>query len=142
MRDAGTGKLRRWGSDAKDSELTQEQIDEAIQTGEAVWIYTKDPSVQAFTYLMNEAHWASQPNKSRLRKNRKSPRSFSSGRQQSEFRMKHQSRIYRSGALFPWRDANFQPVYCLTHTNNTLVREKLLCVRVDYEPTDLTGLQG
>ena len=55
MRDAPTGKLRRFGSDAKDSELTREQIDEAIQTGEAVWIYTKDPSVQAFTYLMNQA---------------------------------------------------------------------------------------
>lgn len=30
MRDAGTGELRRFGSGAKDSELTQEQIDEAI----------------------------------------------------------------------------------------------------------------
>jgi len=55
MRDAATGKLRRVGSDINDAELTKAQIDAALKTGDAFWIYTKDPSVQAFTDLMNRS---------------------------------------------------------------------------------------
>src|SRR5215813_12924499 len=46
MRDPKTGKFERITGDAK-------QIDEALKTDNAFWIYTKDPSVQAFTDLMN-----------------------------------------------------------------------------------------
>ena len=55
MRDPATGKLKRVGSDSNDAELTNAQIDVALKTGDAFWIYTKDPSVAAFTDLMNRA---------------------------------------------------------------------------------------
>ena len=32
-----------------------DKIDKALKGGNAVWIYTKDPNVQAFTDLMNRA---------------------------------------------------------------------------------------
>ena len=48
MRDPKTGKLERITGDAK-------QIDKAIKSKNACWIYTKDPNVQAFTDLMNRA---------------------------------------------------------------------------------------
>src|SRR5215831_6208978 len=48
MRDPKTGKFERVTGDAK-------QIDEALKTKTAFWIYTKDPNVQAFTNLMNRA---------------------------------------------------------------------------------------
>ena len=46
MRDPKTGKFERVTGDAK-------QIDEALKTKTAFWIYTKDPNVQAFTDLLN-----------------------------------------------------------------------------------------
>ena len=48
MRDPKTGKFERVTGDAK-------QIDKALKTKTAFWIYTKDPNVQAFTDLMNRA---------------------------------------------------------------------------------------
>src|SRR5215831_15835218 len=48
MRDPKTGKFERITGDA-------EQIDEALKSDNAFWIYTKDPSVQAFTDLLNRA---------------------------------------------------------------------------------------
>jgi len=48
MRDPKTGKFERITGDAK-------QIDEPLQTDNAFWIYTKDPSVQAYTDLLNRA---------------------------------------------------------------------------------------
>ena len=47
-RDPKTGKFERVTGDA-------EQIDKALKTDNACWIYTKDPNVQAFTDLMNRA---------------------------------------------------------------------------------------
>src|SRR5262249_27233466 len=41
MRDPKTGKFERLTGDAK-------QIDKALKTKSAFWIYTKDPSTQAF----------------------------------------------------------------------------------------------
>src|SRR5215831_17659253 len=46
MRDPKTGKFERITGDAK-------QIDKALKTKTAFWIYTKDPNVQAFTDLLN-----------------------------------------------------------------------------------------
>ena len=46
MRDPKTGKCERITGDAK-------QIDKALKSKNACWIYTKDPNVQAFTDLMN-----------------------------------------------------------------------------------------
>src|SRR5215470_5097429 len=46
MRDPKTGQFERVTGDAK-------QIDKALKTKTAFWIYTKDPNVQAFTDLMN-----------------------------------------------------------------------------------------
>jgi hypothetical protein len=48
MRDPKTGKFERITGDAK-------QIDKAIKSKNACWIYAKDPNVQAFTDLMNRA---------------------------------------------------------------------------------------
>ena len=48
MRDPKTGKFERITGDAK-------QIDKALKTKTAFWIYTKDPNVQAFTDLLNRA---------------------------------------------------------------------------------------
>ena len=48
MRDPKTGKFERLTGDAK-------QIDKALKTKSAFWIYTKDPSTQAFTDLLNRA---------------------------------------------------------------------------------------
>src|SRR5262249_33754103 len=48
MRDPKTGKFERITGDAK-------QIDKALKTTNAIWIYTKDPNVQAFTDLLNRA---------------------------------------------------------------------------------------
>jgi len=48
LRDPKTGKFER----VKD----EEGIDEALKSdGEAIWIYTKDPSVEAFKTLMDRA---------------------------------------------------------------------------------------
>jgi len=47
LRDPKTGKFERIHD--------VEAIDEALKTDTAVWIYTKDPSIQAFTDLMNRA---------------------------------------------------------------------------------------
>src|SRR5215813_12526575 len=46
MRDPKTGKFERVTGDAK-------QIDKALKSKNAFWIYTKDPNVQAFTDLLN-----------------------------------------------------------------------------------------
>jgi len=46
IRDPKTGKFERITGDAK-------QIDKALKSKNACWIYTKDPNVQAFTDLMN-----------------------------------------------------------------------------------------
>jgi hypothetical protein len=48
MRDPKTGKFERVTGDAK-------QIDKALKSNNACWIYTKDPNVQAFTDLLNRA---------------------------------------------------------------------------------------
>jgi hypothetical protein len=48
MRDPKTGKFERITGDAK-------QIDKAVKSKNACWIYTKDPNVQAFTDLVNRA---------------------------------------------------------------------------------------
>src|SRR5215831_6578281 len=48
MRDPKTGKFERVSGDAK-------QIDKALKTKTAFWIYTKEPNVQAFTDLLNRA---------------------------------------------------------------------------------------
>jgi hypothetical protein len=48
MRDPKTGKFERITGDAK-------QIDKALKTKNAFWIYTKDPNVAAFTDLLNRA---------------------------------------------------------------------------------------
>jgi hypothetical protein len=48
MRDPKTGKFERITGDAK-------QIDKALKSKNAFWIYTKDPNVQAFTDLLNRA---------------------------------------------------------------------------------------
>ena len=48
MRDPKAGKFERITGDAK-------QIDKAIKSKNACWIYTKDPNVQAFTDLLNRA---------------------------------------------------------------------------------------
>ena len=42
MRDPKTGRFERITGDAK-------QVDKAIKSKNACWIYTKDPNVQAFT---------------------------------------------------------------------------------------------
>ena len=47
MRDPKTGKFERL-TDVK-------QIDKALKSKNACWIYTKDPNVQAFTDLLNRA---------------------------------------------------------------------------------------
>jgi hypothetical protein len=47
--------LKRVGSDINDAELTKAQIDVPLETGDAFWIYTKDPSGQALIDLMNRA---------------------------------------------------------------------------------------
>src|SRR5215471_21347476 len=48
MRDPKTGKFERITGSAA-------QIDKALKTKSAVWIYTKDPNVQAFSDLLNRA---------------------------------------------------------------------------------------
>src|SRR5215467_16241333 len=48
MRDPKTGKFERITGDAA-------QIDKALKSKNACWIYTKDPNVQAFTDLINRA---------------------------------------------------------------------------------------
>src|SRR5215831_5852396 len=48
MRDPKTGRFERITGDAK-------QVDKAIKSKNACWIYTKAPNVQAFTDLMNRA---------------------------------------------------------------------------------------
>jgi len=50
-----TGKFERVASRGESPELENAQIDAALKTGNAFWIYTKDPSIQAFTDLMNRA---------------------------------------------------------------------------------------
>jgi hypothetical protein len=54
-RDPSTGKFERIAGRGESPELEQAQIDTALKTGSAFWIYTKDPSMQAFTDLMNRA---------------------------------------------------------------------------------------
>jgi len=46
LRDPKTGQFQSVTGDAK-------QVDKAIKSKNAVWIYTKDPNVQAFTDLLN-----------------------------------------------------------------------------------------
>jgi hypothetical protein len=55
MRDPATGKFERIKNETNDPKVEQAQIDAALKSGNAVWIYTKDPSVQAFTDLLNRA---------------------------------------------------------------------------------------
>ena len=55
MRDPKTGKFERVAKDATDPKVAEAQIDAALTSGNSFWIYTKDPSVQAFTDLMNRA---------------------------------------------------------------------------------------
>lgn len=49
------GKFERLAVTSDDPKVQEAQIDAALKTGRAFWIYTKDPSVQAFTDLMNRA---------------------------------------------------------------------------------------
>ena len=51
MRDPKTSKFERVAKDATDPKVAEAQIDAALASGNSVWIYTKDPSVQAFTEL-------------------------------------------------------------------------------------------
>jgi|SRR5262249_32038655 len=55
MRDPKTGKFERVAKDATDPKVAEAQIDAALAFGNSFWIYTKDPSVQAFMDLMNRA---------------------------------------------------------------------------------------
>ena len=55
MRDPKTGKFERVAKEATDPKVAEAQIDAALASGKSVWIYTKDPSVQVFTDLMNRA---------------------------------------------------------------------------------------
>lgn len=55
MRDPKTGKFERVAKDTNDPRVAEAQIDAAIASGNAVWMYTKDPSVQAFSDLLNRA---------------------------------------------------------------------------------------
>ena len=48
MRDPKPGKFERITGDAK-------QVDKALKTKNAVWIYTKDPNITAFSDLLNRA---------------------------------------------------------------------------------------
>src|SRR5215831_2041258 len=48
LRNPKTGEFTRVTGDAK-------QIDKALKSKSAFWIYTKDPNVQAFTDLLNRA---------------------------------------------------------------------------------------
>src|SRR5215475_14705552 len=48
LRDEKTGQFTRVTGDA-------EQVDEACKHKNAIWIYTKDPNVQAFSDLLNRA---------------------------------------------------------------------------------------
>jgi hypothetical protein len=48
MRDLKTGQFTRVTGDAK-------QIDKALKSKNACWIYTKDPNIAAFTDLLNRA---------------------------------------------------------------------------------------
>ena len=48
MRDPKTGQFERVTGSAA-------QIDKALKSKNAFWIYTKDPNVQAFTDLLNRA---------------------------------------------------------------------------------------
>jgi hypothetical protein len=48
MRDPKTGQFVRVTGDAR-------EIDKALKTKNAVWIYTKDPNIAAFTDLLNRA---------------------------------------------------------------------------------------
>src|SRR5215471_5036589 len=49
LRDPSTGQFERVKADTNDPKENAKRIDEALATGNAVWIYLKDPSVQAFT---------------------------------------------------------------------------------------------
>src|SRR5215831_5922118 len=55
MRDPKTGKFERVAKDVDDPKVAEAQIDAALASNNAVWIYQKDPSIQAFTDLMNRA---------------------------------------------------------------------------------------
>lgn len=55
MRDPATGKFERLKHESSDPKVAEAQLDAALKSGNAVWIYTKDPSVQAFTDLLNRA---------------------------------------------------------------------------------------
>jgi len=55
MRDPKTGKFERVAKDVDDPKMAEAQIDAALASNNAVWIYQKDPSIQAFTDLMNRA---------------------------------------------------------------------------------------
>src|SRR5215831_18818941 len=55
MRDPKTGKFERIAKDVDDPKVAEAQIDAALASNNAVWMYTKDPSIQAFTDLMNRA---------------------------------------------------------------------------------------
>jgi hypothetical protein len=48
MRDPKSGQFTRVTGDAR-------QVDKAVKSKNACWIYTKDPNVQAFTDLLNRA---------------------------------------------------------------------------------------
>jgi hypothetical protein len=54
MRDE-SGKFERVAVDANDPHVAAAQIDAALGTGHAFWIYTKDPSEQASKDLLDRA---------------------------------------------------------------------------------------
>jgi hypothetical protein len=54
MRDE-SGKFERVAVDANDPQVAAAQIDAALGTGHAFWIYTKDPSEQASKDLLDRA---------------------------------------------------------------------------------------
>jgi len=53
MRDPATSKLV--ATDTDDPRVAEAQIDAAMKSGNAVWIYTKDPNVRAITELLDRA---------------------------------------------------------------------------------------
>lgn len=53
MREPKTGKFERVAVSDSDPAVAAAQIDAALTSGNAFWIYTKDPSTQAWTDLAN-----------------------------------------------------------------------------------------
>jgi len=55
IRDPRSGRFERVAKDIDSRKLSAEQIDKALASGEMIEIWTKDPSIAAFTDLFNRA---------------------------------------------------------------------------------------